>query len=59
MSIVRIEELPVETTFRENAKPRRVFYVDVADIKPRDIEPFMAGVKAAMEAMRDFEDKSK
>lgn len=58
MSIITIEEMPVTAaTYRDNEKPRRVYYVDVADVKPRDIPGFMAGVKAAMEAMDIFEAK--
>lgn len=43
-----------EANYRESAQPnKRVFYVDVSEVAPKDIPAFMAGVRAAMKAMED------
>ena len=55
MPSVRIEEQISVKNYRDNVKPRRVFYLDVSDLSSREIPSFVKGVNAALKAIEEYE----
>lgn len=56
---VTIKEFQGDALYRDSAQPRRVVYINVADMKDRDIKPFTDGVRSALNAIEAFEKEEK